>query len=180
MSEFSKILDWLLSANPRLKNVVVTLVALLATGLVLLSALTSLRSVFDLHVAFGSAVVLGMLVCFWLAAWLLYLVVAALVNRRRRTREAEKAKQRGSEHIRHQLLSVTDWQRGVLQRLVSGNRRQIQAIEIGHRAVWSDEMRVLMNKGIVRQHSGTDTYEIEPEYFDYIRDHWNPDTGELS
>ena len=96
---------------------------------------------------------------------------------------AEKAKrevEREKETIRRNLEGLTGWQRHFVARFLLESRTQIPESDVGgYRMVWGDEVQVLINKGIIREHRNAGVYEIEPKYHDYLKDHLDRDTGAL-
>jgi len=175
---------WLLERDIRTKNATSVLVALLS---VVVCYFVSRRCLWfqELHQEYRAAgTAVAMLVVFltaFLAAWLVYSGIAAHHGRVVSRRQARQKAEQQQRTIRDNLDSLTEWQRSFLRRFLAENRRQIPEWEVGqYRAAWDFEMSVLLNKRIVKAHSQSGTvYEIEPLYYVYLKEHWNPHTSTL-
>ena len=173
----------ILRAEPRTKNVVCLFVALLSAATLLPAVIHSgwFKSVVAVHASLVVVVVVGVVVCCWLGAWMVWSLIAFSARRVNNRRELKHKAQQQETTIHEQLYTLSNWQRRFLLRLVDNGMHQIHAFEIGgYRAVWQDEMQALINKGIMRLHPGADVYEIERKYFRYISDNWDRETGRLN
>ena len=111
------------------------------------------------------------------------LAFSGIAHHRHAVVSSEKAKrevEREKETIRRNLEGLTGWQRHFVARFLLESRTQIPESDVGgYRMVWGDEVQVLINKGIIREHRNAGVYEIEPKYHDYLKDHLDRDTGAL-
>lgn len=106
-------------------------------------------------------------------------VYSRIQEKKRRRREIELIIKK-IEYRYNTLSRLSDWQINFLIDMVMQKKMQIQAYEIGgYHAVWGPEMEVLIMKKIVRKIT-FNSYEINPEYFDYLEKYYDPETGELS
>lgn len=105
------------------------------------------------------------------------------VSRKVETLETEQFKEWEAKATMFDVLqSLTPFQINFLvQRLETGHPQvQNYEYEIGsYDAVWKPEIDVLINKRIVRQH-GYGTYEVTPWYWDFLREHYDAETGHLT
>jgi len=184
MKDIVDLAKWLLERDIRTKNAMSFLVALLS---VIVCYFTSRRGQWfqELHQGYGAGgTAVAILVVFltaFLAVWLAYSGIAAYHGRVVSRRQARQKAEQQQRTVRDNLDSLTEWQRGFLLRFIVENRRQIPEWEVGqYRAAWDFEMSVLLNKRIVKAHSQSGTvYEIEPLYYAYVKEHWNPRSGTL-
>lgn len=184
MKEVVDFAKWLLERNIRAKNATSVLVALLSVAVCYFTS-KHCQWFRELHEYGAGGVPVALLVVFltaFLGIWLIYSFIAArhqrVVSRHTAQREAEHQQR----IIRDNLVSLTNWQRGFLLRFIVENRRQIPEFEVGtYKATWDFEVEVLIEKGIIKEHSssGVDVHEIEPLYYAFLKERWNPQAGTL-
>lgn len=172
-------LKWLLNVDIRAKNATSTLVALVAV--VVAYFILAPHAWFQGLTPWAqvASLVIVLLITF-LTVWLLWSGAHAVWNARAEQKRSQRAEAGSHRKTREVLDSLTDWQRRFLLRFVVEKRSQIPEWEVGgFQAVWDAEMEVLQRKGIIISHP-SGMYEIRPNYLAYLRENWNPDTGELS
>jgi len=181
MNNILNILDRMLHFNPRIKNVICTIFFALINSAIFIPYIATTAwytSIVNIHTSMSYAVVVGFFVLIWLAAWMIYTFIAWVFCCIKNHRDAVKNDISANNYIESQLSTLSDRQSKLLFGMVMRGKHQIQEHEIGgYNLVWEDEMRVLINKGIMKQHFATYTYEITPDYFQYIKDNWEPETG---
>jgi hypothetical protein len=184
MKDVMDFAKWLLKHDIRAKNAVSFLVALLSLIAFYFES-RYCQWFLELHQGYGAGgTAVTMLVVFltaFLGVWLVYSGIAAHHGRVISWRQAWQKAERQERTIRENLDSLTEWQRSFLLRFIVENRRQIPEWDVGqYGAAWDFEMSVLLNKRIVKAHSQSGTvYEIEPLYYAYVKEHWNPCTSTL-
>jgi len=173
---------WLLEKDLRAKNAMSFLVALLAVVLLHFSSKDT-PWVVDLDqrskFAYPIALLVGFLIVF-LLVWSIYGVTAwfrqQLIAKSRILQREEKQLM----HVSETLENLSEWQERFLVRFINESKRQIQEHEIGgFKAVWGDEIEVLIAKGVIRRFRGTGVYEIESIYHDCLQEvlTMEPDTS---
>jgi hypothetical protein len=182
MKPFVDLVTWLLEKDIRAKNAVSVLLALVTVVFVYLaSAGANWRRDLD-NRPLGLSVALAII---FLMSFLVFsLFASAMISRKDRhakqRRQGELLEQK-KRHIRRTLESLTAWQRGFVLRYLVERTTQIPEFRVGaYRATWDYEMEMLVQKGVVREHRRAGVYEIDPQYHDYLLDHWDPVTGTLS
>lgn len=180
MKSIIEFFQWFLERQIRVKNATCFLAALIFVAIVRF-VLGETEWWQQMRQEYGIVVVsLVVFVGWFLAVYLAYSAAATIhqnaVSRRiaiERTKDAEEIVQRN-------LDTLTDWQRRFLVRFIVENRMQIPEFEVGpYKATWDFEMGVLIDKGIVKKHTGARVYEIDPIYYDYLKENWDPETGAL-
>ena len=183
MRDVADIAKWLLEKDIRAKNATSVFGALLTVVVVYFASKD--RQWFQEIKGYGAiGVAVGLLVVFlmsFLGVWLVWSAVASHHHHRAAQQRQNDTAETRQNKIRTDLFSLTDWQRGFLIRFIKEGRNQIADYEVGgHAAVWEPKMRVLVNKRIIKQHSRAGVYEIEPDYLEYLNEHWDADSGTLS
>jgi len=183
MINIFNIFDRMLHFNPRIKNVICTIIALIIAAIFLpyIATTSWYTSIVNIHASMWCVIAIGFLILFWLAVWMVYTFIAWIVDCIKRSRREDERQSRHNEHIRDQLSTLSDWQMRFLIGMVLSNKHQIKYYEIGQwSATWEDDLRVLINKRIMKQYDMTSTYEIMPDYFQYIKDNYDTKTGTLN
>jgi len=174
---------WLLAVDIRAKNAASLLIALLAVVVFYVLARSS-EWFWEIRCYGWVAVAAALIVVFfvvWLSVGLLYSGLAACRQRAVIRGQRREESERRVTKIRQNLLSLTDWQWQFVLRFIVEGRAQIHEHEIGvYRALWEDELRVLVSKGIVRRHLNTSVYELDLAYREYLEQNWDPESGALA
>jgi len=183
MKEYLDFLRRLLEKDFPIKNVVCFLSALLLT-VAFYSQSNSIQLFQEAKVygkiGVGVALVVVFLITL-LGTWLVYFLVAALSKRANSRRRDLITSHEQDNAIRTTLLNLSPWQRRFVERFVLENRTQIPDFEVGgYRMAWDSEMAVLIHKRIIKEIPGSGVYEINPIYYNYLIQNWNPQTGELA
>jgi len=132
---------------------------------------------------YGNTVIVVFLSISFLIAFIIYELICNEVSvylkrKKRRVRKLKFRYQKTEE--RYKALSrLTDWQKEFIIDMVTQGKSQIKAYEIGvYKAAWDLEMEALIAKKIIRELS-FENYEIDPEYYDYIKNYYNPENEVL-
>ncbi|WP_425399081.1 hypothetical protein [Aeoliella sp.] len=174
---------WLLEKNIRAKNAVSLLCALLVVAIVYFtSADAAWIAELDKRGPLGLPVALSVIfLTAFLSCWLIASAVQQVATKRNARRKQLDTAQQRELRLLDTLLSLTNWQRSFVLRYIEEGTTQIHEYEIGgHKVVWGPEVEMLVRKGIIRQHRRAGVYEIVPAYLNYLRTHWDPQTGKLS
>ena len=182
MKDLIDVSKWLLEKDIRAKNGASFLAGLL--GLVSFYFASRDREWFQHIEEYGeAAIAVALVIVFliaFLATWLVWSGVAASRQRMVAIQQAEGEAKESLMSVRNNLESLTAWQRQFLLRFITEGRTQIPEFEVGqYRAAWDFEMSVLVEKGIIQEHHRAGVYEIEPVCLVYLKQNWNPATGEL-
>jgi hypothetical protein len=132
---------------------------------------------------YGNTVIVVFLSISFLIAFIIYELICNEVSvyLKRENRRVRKLKFRYQKtEERYKALSrLTDWQKEFIIDMVTQGKSQIKAYEIGvYKAAWDLEMEALIAKKIIRELS-FENYEIDPEYYDYIKNYYNPENEVL-
>ena len=182
MKDFVDLAKWLLEKDIRAKNAASFLVAL--TSVVIFYFASRHCGWFREIEGHGApAIVFAFAIVFliaFLGTWLVYSGVATYHQQVVSRRQAQEEAERKTTSVRNNLETLTNWQRKFLLRFIVERRTQIPEFEVGRfKAAWDFEMDVLIEKGIVKEHSSAGVFEIEPVYHQYLLEHWSPQTGAL-
>lgn len=178
----SDLFKFLLGTDIPLKNAASGLIALMAVAVLYLLSRHSpwLAEMAKLgNVAMGAAFMV-VLVAAFLFAWLALSCALTLVTHFMSPIRERKLTADRSKAIRGVFNTLTKWQRTFVLRFITENRMQIPEWEVGsYQAIWGPEMDVLVRKGIISSY-GSGMYEIQRVYWDYLKQNWRPETGELA